>query len=485
MNFMTVTGILTVTLFALNIVFALVLIFISRKSASSTWAWLFVLFFLPIFGFILYLLIGRNLQKKHFVRWHAVQQEETLEIFQEQKNALEDGTYEFPNAITKKHEALIKMNVDYNHSLLSSKNDVKIMSEGKEKFRSVIEDIENAKQTIHIQYYIYKMDDVGKSIFNALVKKAKEGIEVQMMYDDLGSRTLRKKDLKKLTDAGGQVEAYFSSYFKLFNPRINFRNHRKLIIIDGRIGYIGGFNVGNEYACLDDEIGYWRDTHLRIEGNSVYNMQAHFLFDWYQAKKEELTEIEQRYFPSFTVDSDTPVQIVSSGPDTDFESIKNSYIRMILSAKKYVYIQSPYFVPDEPFMHAVQIAASSGVDVRIMTPEVTDHAFVYGANSAYSGDLLEVGGRVYRYKKGFLHAKMIVIDDEVATIGTANIDVRSFSLNFEINAILYDADLAIQCRKLFEADIEESFELTKEQYDERKTWTKVRESVSRLLSPIL
>lgn len=482
---MTLTSLLTVSVYVVNLLFALVVIFISRKSPSSTWAWLFVLFFLPIIGFALYLLLGRNLQKKHFVRWHAIQQEETIEIFHEQKTALEEGTYEFPNAITKKHSPLIKMNVDYNHALLSSKNDVKIFSEGKDKFRSVIEDIENAKQSIHIQYYIYKMDDVGKSIYNALIKKAQEGIEVKMIYDDLGSRKLRIKHFKKLTEAGGQVVAFFSSYLKLLNPRINFRNHRKLIIIDGRIGYIGGFNVGNEYACLDDEIGYWRDTHLRIEGNSVYNMQAHFLFDWHQARNEELSEIEQRYFPSFTVDAHTPVQIVSSGPDTDFESIKNSYIRMILSAKKYVYIQSPYFVPDEAFLHAIQIAASSGVDVRIMTPEKTDHPFVYGANSAYGGDLLEHGGRVYRYTKGFLHAKMLVIDDEVATIGTANIDVRSFSLNFEINAILYDEALAIKCRELFETDIKDSFELTIEKYEHRKTWTKIRESVSRLLSPIL
>ncbi|MGN7477396.1 cardiolipin synthase [Solibacillus silvestris] len=482
---MALTSILTIAVYVLNLLFALVLIFISRKSASSTWAWLFVLFFLPIIGFILYLLLGRNLQKKHFVRWHAVQQEETIEIFQEQKSAMEDGSYEFPNDIAEKHAPLIKMNVEYNHALLSAKNDVGILSEGKEKFRSVIEDIENAKQSIHIQYYIFKMDDVGKSILRALIKKAYEGVEVKIIYDDLGSRKLRRKDFQQLIDAGGQVEAFFSSYLKLLNPRINFRNHRKLVIIDSRLGYIGGFNIGNEYACLDEKIGYWRDTHLRIEGNSVYNMQAHFLFDWHQARNEEFKAVDQKYFPSFTVDSDTPVQIVSSGPDTNFESIKNSYIRMILSAQKYVYIQSPYFVPDEAFLHAVQIAASSGVDVRIMTPENTDHPFVYGANSAYGGDLLEHGGRVFRYKKGFLHAKMLVIDDEVATIGTANIDVRSFSLNFEINAIVYDEKIAVNCRKLFEVDEKDSFELTKELYEQRNTWTKIRESVSRLLSPIL
>ncbi|MEK4628869.1 cardiolipin synthase [Solibacillus sp. FSL R7-0682] len=482
---MTFTGFMTITLYILNIIFALVVIFFSRKSASSTWAWLFVLFFLPIVGFILYLLIGRNLQTKHFVRWMTVNQEETAEIFREQQTLLHEGRFAFPNAISKKHAALIQMNVDYNHALLSSKNDVKILTEGKEKFKSVIEDIERAQHHIHIQYYIYKMDDVGRSIYNALVKKAREGVEVKMIYDDLGSRKLQKKHLKELIDAGGQVEAFFSSYFTLLNPRINFRNHRKLVIIDGQIGYIGGFNVGNEYACLDENFGYWRDTHLRIEGNSVYSMQAHFLFDWHQARSDAFNSDEEKYFPSFEIEPVIPVQIVSSGPDTDTESIKNSYIRMILSAKKYVYIQSPYFVPDEPFLHAIQIAASSGVDVRIMTPAKTDHPFVFGANSAYGGDLLSYGGRVFRYEKGFLHSKMMVVDDELAMIGTANIDVRSFSLNFEINAIVFEEAIAIQCRELFELDQQESFEMTEERYAQRSNWTKIREAVSRLLSPIL
>lgn len=483
---MSVTSILTIAVYVLNVLFALVVIFISRKSPSSTWAWLFVFFFLPIIGFVLYLLLGRNLQKKHFVRWQAIhQQDSIMDSYEEQREQIRDGTYPFPNAITNKHAPLIQMNVNYNHAMLSAHNDVKILAEGKGKFASVIQDILQAKESIHIQYYIYKMDDTGRSIYNALVQKAKEGVEVKMIYDDLGSRKLSKRKLRELTDAGGEVVAFFSSFFKLLNPRINFRNHRKLVIIDGKIGYIGGFNVGNEYACLDEKIGYWRDTHLRIEGHSVYSMQAHFLFDWHQARNEPFAADDQKYFPSFEQPNVTPVQVISSGPDTDFESIKNSYIRMILSAKKYVYIQSPYFVPDEAFLHAVQIAASSGVDVRVMTPENTDHPFVYGANSAYNGDLLEHGGRVFRYTKGFLHAKMLVIDDEMATIGTTNIDVRSFSLNFEINALIYDEAIAVECRKLFELDQEGSFEMTPELYEQRGKWTKVREAVSRLLSPIL
>lgn len=482
---MSIASILTITLYALNIIFALLVMFISRKSPSSTWAWLFVFFFLPIVGFFLYLLFGRNLQKKHFVRWQAIHQRESLEVYKEQQQNIHDRTYDFPNEITKKYAPLIQMNVDYNHAMLSSHNEVKMFADGNEKFTALIEDIMQAKESIHIQYYIFKLDDVGNRVFNALVQKAKEGVEVKLIYDDLGSRKLRPHHLRLLTEAGGQAVAFFSSLFKILNPRVNFRNHRKLVIIDGKVGYIGGFNVGNEYIGLDKKFGFWRDTHLRIEGHSVYSMQAHFLFDWHQARNEEFQSGDEKYFPSFELMNTTPVQIVSSGPDSDFESIKNSYIRMILSAKRYVYIQSPYFVPDEAFLHAVQIAASSGVDVRVMTPENTDHPFIYGANSAYNGDLLEQGGRVFRYTKGFLHAKMLVIDDEVATVGTANIDVRSFSLNFEINALIYDADFAIQCRQLFEQDQQDSFEMTKELFEQRSSWTKVREAVSRLISPIL
>lgn len=482
---MSLTGIITISIFVINIFLALIVIFISRKSASSTWAWLLVLLFLPVVGFILYILLGRNLRKKHFLRWKMAHEDEPLRMYIDQKRTIYDQTFEFPNEISKKNKRLIKMNVDYNHAILTAKNEVTLITDGKEKFKQLIQDIESATDHIHIQYYIFKMDETGRAIYQALVKKAQEGISVKFLYDDLGSRKLGHSDFKEFIAAGGEVGAFFPSYLKILNPRVNFRNHRKVVVIDGEIGYIGGFNVGNEYASLDDNFGYWRDTHIRIHGHSVYSLQAHFLFDWYQTKHKKLTDELLTYFPVFHVDHQTPIQIVSSGPDTEIESIKNSYIRMILSAKKYIYIQSPYFVPDIAFLNAIQIAAASGVDVRVITPAKADHPFVYGGNSAYGGDLLHHGGRLFRYKKGFLHSKMMVIDDEICTIGTTNIDVRSFSLNFEMNAIIFDEKIAKQCRELFEQDIVDSFEMTRELYEQRGTWTKIRESFSRLISPIL
>lgn len=482
---MTVTTALTILVYTINVLLALLLIFISRKSASATWAWLLVLFIFPIIGFVLFALFGRNLRKKNFVAWNAVKQAETYQPYSKQLHALRDGTYDFPNDISEKYECLIRMNIENNHAMMTKHNTLTMFDAGDEKFEALLRDIERAEHHIHIQYYIFKLDDLGNRIYEKLVEKAKQGVKVKVLYDDLGSRTLKIKHFKQLTDVGGEVCAFFPSILSMINPRLNFRNHRKLVIIDGEIGYIGGFNVGDEYLGLDERFGYWRDMHLRLEGEAVHHLQLHFLFDWKQARNETYDEIDTVYFPKHTVQNELPIQIVSSGPDTEFESIKESYIRMISQAKKYIYIQSPYFIPDDAFLKALQIAASSGIDVRVMTPAKADHPFVYGGNSAFGGDLMKYGGRIFRYEKGFLHTKMMVIDDEICTIDTTNLDVRSFSLNFEINAIVFDEEVAKKCRAVYLEDEQNSFEMTKDMYEERPKWTKVREGVSRLLAPIL
>ena len=256
-------------------------------------------------------------------------------------------------------------------------------------------------------------------------------------------------------------------------------------MIDGRIGYIGGFNVGDEYLGLSKKFGYWRDTHLRIEGSSVHPLQTRFLLDWNQASIRNRVHYSERYFPAIPTKGDTAIQIVSSGPDTEWANIKNGYIKLISSAKKHIYIQTPYFIPDESFLDAVKIAALSGIDVRIMIPNKPDHMFVYWATYSYVGVLLDVGAKIYIYDKGFIHAKMVVVDDEAASVGTANIDNRSFTLNFEVNTFIYDIEVSHSLSEIFERDMLDSYELTKALYAERSLWIKFKESVSRLLSPIL
>lgn len=469
----------------LNILFALTVIFLERKKPSSSWAWLLVLFFLPFVGFFLYLLLGRQLRKKHLFRWEGQKDIGIEKLISYQIEAIKNDRLEFRTEHMKEYNHLIYMNLTTNNAVLTQDNDVKIFSDGSDKFEALIRDILAAKNHIHIQYYIFKLDNLGQRILNALLKKVKQGVKIRILYDEMGSRGVRKRHFKELIDLGGEVEVFFPSVLPLINPRLNFRNHRKIVVIDGRIGYIGGFNVGDEYLGLSDRFGYWRDTHLRIEGSAVHPLQTRFILDWNQASAKQDISYADRYFPIIPQKGTAAMQIISSGPDTEWEVIKNNYLRLISNAQKYVYIQSPYFIPDESFFDAVRIAALTGVDVRIMIPNKPDHMFVYWATYSYVGQLVQAGAKIYHYEKGFIHAKMIVVDDEVASVGTANIDVRSFSLNFEVNALLYDRQLAHQLAEIFERDILECSELTKELYENRSNVIKFKESMSRLLSPIL
>ena len=468
----------------LNIVLAIMVIFLERKDPSATWAWTLVLFFLPLAGFILYLLLGRPMRKKHLFRWEGQKDIGIDKLISYQIEALEENSLDFRFDEVGKYKSLIHMNLKTSDSVLTQDNHVQLYDDGAKKFEDLLEDIESAKDHIHVQYYIFKLDNLGKRIYTALLKKAQQGVKVRILYDEMGSRGLRKRHFKSLLKLGGEIEVFFPSIFPLINPRLNFRNHRKIVIIDGRIGYIGGFNVGDEYLGLNKKFGYWRDTHLRIEGSSVHPLQTRFLLDWNQASDNNIIYSE-RYFPAIPKKGDIAVQIVSSGPDTEFPAIKNGYLKLLMSAKRYIYIQTPYFIPDNSFLNAIEIAALSGIDVRIMIPNKPDHMFVYWATYSYVGQLLRAGAKIFIYEKGFIHAKSIVIDDEASTVGTANIDVRSFSLNFEVNAFIYDRTLSHELAEIFEKDIFDCTELTLEKYENRLGIIKFKESISRLLSPIL
>ena len=468
-----------------NIILAITVIFLERKNASSAWAWLLILYFLPLIGFLLYLLLGRQLRKKHLFRWEGRKNIGIDKLISYQIDAVKNGKLDYRINHVEEYNQLIYMNLTGSNAVLTQDNDVQIFTDGTDKFEALIEDIENAKEHIHIQYYIFKLDNLGTRILNALIERAKNGVKVRILYDEMGSRGVKKRNFNELIKHGGEIEVFFPSILPLINPRLNFRNHRKIVVIDGRIGYIGGFNVGDEYLGLNNKFGYWRDTHLRIEGSSVHPLQTRFLLDWNQASQKHRVHYSERYFPAIPLKGNTAMQIISSGPDTDWANIKNGYIKLISNAKKFVYIQTPYFIPDESFFDAVKIAALSGVDVRIMIPNKPDHMFVYWATYSYVGMLLDVGAKIYIYDNGFIHAKMIVVDDEAASVGTANIDNRSFTLNFEVNAFIYDIDVSHSLSEIFERDMLDSYELTKSLYAQRTLWIKFKESLSRLLSPIL
>lgn len=466
-----------------NIGLALTIIFLERKDATSTWAWLMVLLFIPIAGFFLYLVFGKKISNKRIFTWETKSKLGVKRSVQAQLRAIEENTFVYKHQELIEYKDLYYMHLRNDDAILTQDNKVDIYTDGEEKFKALIQDMQKANDHIHLLYYIIRYDGLGKRLADVLVKKANEGVQIRVLYDDMGSRTLNRKFIKRVRDAGGEVEAFFPPKIPKINMKINYRNHRKLAIIDGRVGYIGGFNIGDEYLGKDKNFGYWRDTHLRVLGSAVHHMQTRFILDWNQASRNDIA-YHDRYYTASSA-GDVGMQIVTSGPDSEWQQIKNGYIKMILSAKEYIYIQTPYFIPDESLADALRIACLSGVDVKIMIPNKPDHPFVYWATISYAGDLLKAGAEVYIYQNGFLHAKTIVVDGKIASVGTANIDVRSFRLNFEGNAFLYSSVVAGKLVDSFMEDIGLSTQMTKKLYDKRTFGIRFKESISRLLSPIL
>lgn len=471
--------ILLIVAYIINIISAISLIFIERKEPTTTWAWLLVLIILPGIGFLLYLIFGQNLSRQKIFREKKVIDErksrELIEKFKKEKSA---------NNISNEFIELINMNYNHSKSLYTTGNDIKVYIDGVEKFKQLIEDIRNAKNFIHIEYYIFKLDDLGKQIINELKKKVDEGLEVRLLVDGMGSKSLRNNHIRYIRDLGIKFHVFFPGRLPYINMRLNYRNHRKIAIIDGKIGYVGGFNVGNEYVNKGKQFKYWRDTHIRIQGEAVNELNKRFILDWDYASEGEIKD-NKKYFLDQEEYGDSGIQIVSSGPDHKEEYIKNAYMKIINNAKKNVYIQTPYLVLDEPVADALKIAALSGIDVRIMVPGKPDHFFMEWILSSTMGELMECGVKIYRYQKGFIHAKTIVADGKISTVGTANLDIRSFQLNFEVNAIIYDSKIAKDLERIFNDDINDCKLVSLEEYNNRGRVIRIKEALIRLIAPIL
>ncbi|HOT21144.1 MAG TPA: cardiolipin synthase [Sedimentibacter sp.] len=471
-------------IYIVNICMAMIVIFLERKDPTATLAWVLVLLIFPGFGFLLYLLLAQNFSRKQLFIMKVYAKKTFGDYIKVQKELFSTGGLVFNDKNIENYKDLIKMNLFYYGFSYTQNNEIVIYTDGERKFQELFNSIENAKDHIHMEYYIIRNDDLGNKLLNLLSKKAKEGVEVRLLYDSVGGRQISKDKIEKLKGSGVKVAVFFASTVPFINFKINYRNHRKIVVIDGIVGFVGGFNVGNEYMGLNNKIGYWRDTHLKIRGDAVIDLQTRFFLDWSHASKQELMFLP-KYFPDNRIQGKVGIQIISSGPDKSDEVIKSNYVKMINSAKKSILIQTPYFIPDASVFEAIKIAAASGVDVRIMIPCKPDHPFVYWATYWYCGGLLKYGVKVYIYEYGFLHAKTLVIDGTVASVGTANFDVRSFKLNFECNAIIYDTKTSQMLYDIFTDDLNYSMELTRELYLERGILIRFKESVCRLLAPLL
>ncbi len=480
------TTVITVVLLA-NIVLAIITMFRERREPSSLWAWILVMFFIPVLGFLLWVFVGRRLTRdKIFAKLEGAGID-YAELTTEQSRALATGTLVPGNDAARRNSPVVELLVSDGGARLSEDNRVEVFHDGAAKFDRLIADIYAATDHVHVYYYIFRGDKLGRRIIAALTDRARAGVEVLLFWDALGGRTISRSDTAELRAAGGKVAAFFRSRVPLINLRVNNRTHRKLVVIDGTIGYIGGFNVGDEYLGEDPKFGYWRDTHLRVRGSAVSSIQQRLLTDWNAAAvPADRVRWREGYFvepaqPPGTV----ALQIAASGPDSEWERIKFGYIKMIDSAQRSVWIQSPYFMPDFAVLDALKIAARSGVDVRLMIPDKPDHLLVYPATLSYADELAQAGARIFIYRNGFLHAKTVLVDHEMGSVGTANMDYRSFRLNFEVNAFFYDTDLGATLRDIYLDDLTLCTPFDRATaFGNRYLWA-LKESTSRLVSPLL
>ena len=476
---MTGSGFL-LTVYILNFLVLIIIVCFQRRDPVVSLAWLLGFTAIPVVGFLIFLVFGTGLKrktaKKYAERWR-------MNMDLTERMSVEDGKRIINEYKNLPQGSLITYLLNINSSVPTDGNSVEIFTSADDKFTELLKDIEHAEKSINMLYFIIRDDKIGNKVLNALVKKAKEGVKVRFLYDDIGSLLTKRDIFDELKTAGGAVSAFFPVKLGSYS-KINHRNHRKIVVIDGKIGYIGGINIGDEYFGKK-RLSPWRDTHIKVKGPAVRYIQKAFSLDWMFSTGEDLARSIAENFPPCEKQSENKcMQIVCSGPDSKEEEIKCGIIKMINSAKKRIYLQTPYFVPDQSFLNAIKTAAQSGVDVRVMIPGIPDKRYVYYSTESYIGELLEAGIKVYKYN-GFLHAKTVCADDEVCTVGTTNIDIRSFQLHFEINAFIYDIPITKRMNEIFENDIKNSREVTAYDYRNRGIMQKMLEGLFRLFSPIM
>ena len=460
------------------VVITVLMVVAERREPVQTLAWIMVITMFPVGGMILFLAFGRNHRKaRTFMQ---------KELFDNQLMEQVCGRQlqELPRCdeLADVDRHLIKLMLNNSRSVLTLNNRVELLNNGDECFPRMFEDMRHAEHFIHIEFYAIESGHLFEELFAILAERAAAGVEVRVIYDSIGGRALRKEDIERMKQAGFDIHSFAPVFNRRFSSLANYRNHRKIVVVDGKCGYTGGMNIADRYV---DGVrgGIWRDVHIRIEGEAVALLQTIFVADWAFVTDGQTLNSAHYYTPS-TVDSVCPMQIASSGPDSSFASIKHSYFAAIGKAQKYVYISTPYLLPDNAILTALRVAALSGVDVRVLIPVRGDNVVVAWASYAYVDALMAAGVKVYLYHKGFNHSKFIVIDDELCTVGSANLDYRSFEDDFEVQAIIYDNSTTCALRTHFLADLEDAIEVTPDYWAGRSRLSKLMEPVAKLLAPL-
>ncbi len=471
-------------LIALNYVLALsavATILFKRLNPTKTLSYIIVLLVFPFIGLLVYYLFGQEYRKsKIFSRKNVLNQSVVKKIQEELE--LDTKKIEEVDQLLDEKSKLIPLLYNSEKSKMTINNKVELIKDGDAKFKLLFEDIKKAEHHIHLEYFIIKDDNIGTELLNLLCEKSKEGINVRIVIDDVGSN-ISPKMKAKIKQSGIEMHAFMPVLFSGLTGKMNYRDHRKIIVIDGKIGYVGGINISDNYVNSNNK-RYWRDTHLRIEGEAVKPLQILFFTTWDFASGEEL-KISKDYFPNHNIKENVPLQIAASGPDTDWSNIMEAIFVAITNAVDSIHITTPYFIPNDEIITALQVAARSNLDVKVIVPKKSDSWVAEYATNSYLEQLLEAGVEVYQYSKGFIHAKTMVVDGVFGTVGTANMDYRSFNINFEVNALVYEKDFCEELKNLFNDDLKDSEKLDYQSWKNRSKTTKFIEAIARLAAPLL
>ena len=466
--------IILVFLYILIALSMIVSLLVNGIRPSKTLAWLLAIFTIPLGGILLYLMLGRNRRKRRLVKRRIRQPSRSIPPGQETLSQVSEA----------RHKKLMRLIGATSHYPPVAGNNVRALKDVKTTFDSIFKALEEARSYIHIQYYIYEDGELADRLLHLFRKKISEGVRVRLIYDGIGSYSLSRKYLLRLREAGVEVYSFLPFRFGRFLTNLNYRNHRKIIVVDGKTGFTGGINISDKYLRGDEELGMWHDMHLRIEGPAVFWLDQVFASDWYMVTEEKPGD----GLSGLTAGQDSKsavVQVVPSGPDDVFANIEQVYFSMICGAESYIYITNPYIIPSQEILKALQVASLSGVDIRLMISRKSDSRLVRWSVQSYFEPLLKAGVRIFLFPDGFLHSKILVCDDDLASVGTANIDVRSFEHNYEVNAVVYDTELAKMLKSDFLEDCRRCGELTYEAHMKRPWGHRLVEGVARVFTPLL
>ncbi|MDB5140339.1 MAG: cardiolipin synthase [Mucilaginibacter sp.] len=455
-------------------------------STSKTFAYLLITILLPVVGMLIYFAVGANYRKNKLYSKKIISDDKLLQEIRRKIAVESEKSWDTGEPEVKSHKKLARLLLNDN-SPLSGNNEVKLLLNGENKFPEVIEALKAAKHHIHIEYYIFENDTIGNQIKDILIHKAAEGVKVRFIYDDFGSRDIRKTLVPQLVAGGVEAYPFYKILFIALSNRTNYRNHRKIIVVDGCTGFVGGINVSDRYINhpANGNPVFWRDTHVRIKGPGVYYLQYLFICDWNFCSGKNL-KIEDNFFCNTkSKKGHSIVQIAASGPDSDIPTIMFSQMEAIGMAEEEILITSPYFIPGESMLDAINMACLSGVKIKLLVPGESDSAIVNAAARSYYGSIMDCGAEIYLYKKGFVHAKTIVADGKLAIIGSANMDHRSFELNFEVNSMIYDNKIAGELRDAFYNDLKDAVIINPKTWKKRTLFKQLPEKIARLLSPLL